>query len=181
MKPLPRALADAAAVPGFYIGNQTEMAAAIELEPDGRFAYALDYGAVSETAEGRWRLEGEQILLTVEKSQGAATAPSLATTPLQVAGVILLVAMVAAIALTLRRRKDAKFQDVSQQVRVRVSDRLRMVRMPSVRQVPEIEPATATATATATTAAARPPAAAGPATTKPTAAGSPAGGGGGKP
>ncbi len=100
--------------------------------------------------------------------------------PLQVAGVILLVAMVAAIALTLRRRKDAKFQDVSQQVRVRVSDRLRMVRMPSVRQVPEIEPATATAAA----AAARPPAAAGPATTKPTAAGSPAspaGGGGGKP
>lgn len=78
------ALADAAALPGFYIGNQAEMAAAIELEPDGRFAYALDYGAVSETAEGRWRLQGEQILLTVEKSQGVSRAPDLATTPLSV-------------------------------------------------------------------------------------------------
>ena len=79
------ALADASALPGFYLGNQTEIAAAIELEPDGRFAYALDYGAVSETAEGRWRLQGEQIVLTVEKSRGAASAPSLATAPLQVA------------------------------------------------------------------------------------------------
>lgn len=78
------ALADAAALPGFYIGNQPELAAAIELEPDGRFAFALDYGAVAETAEGRWRLDGEQVLLTVEKSQGAGGAPNLATTPLQV-------------------------------------------------------------------------------------------------
>ena len=79
-------LADAAGLPGFYIGNQAEMAAAIELEPDGRFDYALDYGAVSETAEGRWRLEGQQVVLTVEKSQGASTAPSLASTPLNLAG-----------------------------------------------------------------------------------------------
>ena len=78
------ALADAAALPGFYIGNQMEMAAAIELEPDGRFAYALDYGAVSETAEGRWRIEGERILLSVEKSQGSSNAPNLATTPLAI-------------------------------------------------------------------------------------------------
>ncbi len=78
------ALADPAALPGFYIGNQSEVAAAIELEPDGRFAYALDYGAVSETAEGRWRLDGERVVLTVEKSQGAASGPNLATTPLSV-------------------------------------------------------------------------------------------------
>ena len=62
--------------------------------------------------------------------------------PLQIAGVILLVAMVAAIALTLRQRKDAKYQDVSRQVKVRVSDRLRMVQDAILRPVPEVEPAT---------------------------------------
>jgi NADH-quinone oxidoreductase subunit J len=49
--------------------------------------------------------------------------------PLQVAGVILLVAIVAAIALTLRRRKDAKAQDVGTQVRTRRADRVRLVPM----------------------------------------------------
>ena len=83
------AFANPAALPGFYIGNQMEMAAAIELEPDGTFAYALDYGAVSETAEGRWRLEGEKIILTVEKSQGAERGPPLATTPLTIDGDVL--------------------------------------------------------------------------------------------
>jgi hypothetical protein len=79
-------LADPAALPGFYLGNQMEMAAAIELEPDGKFAYALDYGAVSETAEGRWRVEGEQVVLTVEKSQGTSRGPALSTTPLRIEG-----------------------------------------------------------------------------------------------
>jgi NADH-quinone oxidoreductase subunit J len=51
--------------------------------------------------------------------------------PLQIAGVILLVAIIAAIALTLRHRKDHKAQDPSQQVRVRREDRVRLVSMPS--------------------------------------------------
>ena len=51
--------------------------------------------------------------------------------PFEVAAVILLVAMVAAIALTLRRRKDAKSQVVSGQVAVKKADRLRIVKMPS--------------------------------------------------
>jgi NADH-quinone oxidoreductase subunit J len=50
--------------------------------------------------------------------------------PLQVAGVILLVAIVAAIALTLRRRKDTKYQDPSRQVKVRRDERVRLVQMP---------------------------------------------------
>lgn len=50
----------------------------------------------------------------------------------QIAAVLLLLAMVAAIALTLRRRKDAKGQDPSEQVRVRAKDRLRMVSFPKV-------------------------------------------------
>jgi NADH-quinone oxidoreductase subunit J len=45
--------------------------------------------------------------------------------PLEIAAVILLVAMIAAIALTLRERKDSKHMDPSQQVRVKASDRLR--------------------------------------------------------
>ncbi|MDH5707991.1 MAG: NADH-quinone oxidoreductase subunit J [Hylemonella sp.] len=49
--------------------------------------------------------------------------------PVQVAAVILLVAMVAAIALTLRERKDSKAINPAEQVRVRAGDRLKIVRM----------------------------------------------------
>ena len=55
--------------------------------------------------------------------------------PFEIAAVILLVAMVAAIALTLRRRKDAKSQVVSEQVAVKKADRLRIVSMKSVNQL----------------------------------------------
>jgi NADH-quinone oxidoreductase subunit J len=51
--------------------------------------------------------------------------------PLQVAGVILLVAIIAAIALTLRRRKDSKYQKPGDQIRVKRSERVRMVSMPA--------------------------------------------------
>lgn len=50
--------------------------------------------------------------------------------PLEVASVILLVAIIAAIALTLRKRKDTKQTNPSEQVRVRAGDRLRMVKLP---------------------------------------------------
>ena len=49
--------------------------------------------------------------------------------PLQIAAVLLLVAIIAAIALTLRRRKDSKYQNPSEQVRVRAADRVRLVQM----------------------------------------------------
>lgn len=45
--------------------------------------------------------------------------------PLEIAGMILLVAMVSAISLTIRRRKDAKAQKPGEQVRVRAADRVR--------------------------------------------------------
>lgn len=51
--------------------------------------------------------------------------------PIEIAAVILLVAMITAIALTLRKRKDNKAISVSQQVRVRAQDRLSIVKMPS--------------------------------------------------
>ncbi len=49
--------------------------------------------------------------------------------PVEVAAVILLVAMIAAIALTLRRRKDSRYNDPSVAVRTRREDRIRLVRM----------------------------------------------------
>ena len=52
--------------------------------------------------------------------------------PLQIAGVLLLVAMIAAIALTLRKRKDSKAQSVPEQLRARKADRLRVVKMKPV-------------------------------------------------
>ena len=51
--------------------------------------------------------------------------------PFEIAAVLLLVAMVAAIALTLRRRKDSKSQVVAEQVAVKKADRLRIVKMQS--------------------------------------------------
>ncbi len=51
--------------------------------------------------------------------------------PVQIAGLILLVAMIAAVVLTLRRRKDSKFQRPGDQVRVKRSDRVRLVSMPA--------------------------------------------------
>jgi NADH-quinone oxidoreductase subunit J len=47
----------------------------------------------------------------------------------ELAAVILLVAIVAAIALTLRRRKDSKYIDPAEQVKVKRNDRLRIVKM----------------------------------------------------
>lgn len=52
--------------------------------------------------------------------------------PIQAAAVILLVAMVAAIALTLRQRKDSKAINPSLQVRVRAKDRMVLVSMDAV-------------------------------------------------
>ena len=52
--------------------------------------------------------------------------------PLEIAAVILLVAIIAAIALTLRERKDSKRLDPSDQVRVKPEDRVRLVKMKSV-------------------------------------------------
>ncbi len=51
--------------------------------------------------------------------------------PFEIAAVILTVAIIAAIALTLRRRPGTRHQDPSAQVRVRREDRVRIVSMPA--------------------------------------------------
>lgn len=53
--------------------------------------------------------------------------------PVQIAAVILVVAMIAAIALTLRQRKDTKFVDVQDQVHVKARDRMRLVKLAATR------------------------------------------------
>ncbi len=53
--------------------------------------------------------------------------------PIQAAAVILLVAMIAAIALTLRGRKDTKTIDPGVQVRAKAADRLQVLHMPATR------------------------------------------------
>jgi NADH-quinone oxidoreductase subunit J len=53
--------------------------------------------------------------------------------PVQIAAVILLVAIIAAIALTLRHRKDSRSQTPSEQIKVKKADRLRIIQMQPVK------------------------------------------------
>jgi NADH-quinone oxidoreductase subunit J len=55
--------------------------------------------------------------------------------PLQMAAVLLLVAIIAAIALTLRHRKDSKAMQVSEQLKARKADRVRIVKMDAERDI----------------------------------------------
>lgn len=64
--------------------------------------------------------------------------------PLQIAAVLLLVAIIAAIALTLRRRKDSKYIDPSEQVKAKKQGRVRIVKMPPTVELPA-QPAAASA------------------------------------
>jgi len=54
--------------------------------------------------------------------------------PFELAAIVLLLAIIAAIMLTHRRRAGTKHQDISVQVRTRKADRLRVVQMPSERE-----------------------------------------------
>jgi NADH-quinone oxidoreductase subunit J len=58
----------------------------------------------------------------------------------QIAAVLLLVGIIAAIALTLRGRKDSRHQDPSQQVKVRKADRLRIVKVAATVEAPSAPP-----------------------------------------
>ena len=57
--------------------------------------------------------------------------------PFEVASVILLVAIIAAIVLTLRHRPETRTQDPGQQVKVQAKDRVRIVEMESVKREDE--------------------------------------------
>ncbi len=59
--------------------------------------------------------------------------------PFELASVVLLVAIVAAIALTLRDRKDSKSMNPAKQVLVKKEDRLRIIKMASVTESTSVE------------------------------------------
>ncbi len=59
--------------------------------------------------------------------------------PFELAAVLLLVAIVAAIALTLRQRRTAKRQDPSKQVLVKSKDRVRIVSVPTSKKVSSVD------------------------------------------
>ena len=63
----------------------------------------------------------------------------------EIAAAILLVAIIAAVALTMRGRKDSKYFDPAAAVKVKASDRLRVVRMKAESNRPVNEPAAAAA------------------------------------
>ena len=57
--------------------------------------------------------------------------------PFELAAVVLLIAMIAAIALTLRERRGSKSQDIGAQVRVKSSDRLKIIKMDATVETPD--------------------------------------------
>jgi NADH-quinone oxidoreductase subunit J len=90
----------------------------------------------------------EMTLLLVNATRGSAAAPAPAAAtesntralgrliyvdyvyPFEIAAVVLLVAIVAAIALTHRRRRATRYQNPAEQVKVKRRDRVRIVEMP---------------------------------------------------
>jgi NADH-quinone oxidoreductase subunit J len=54
--------------------------------------------------------------------------------PLEIAAVILLVAIIAAIALTLRERKDSKYTYAADQVKAKASDRMQVIKMKATQE-----------------------------------------------
>ncbi len=60
------------------------------------------------------------------------------TYPDQIAAAILLVAMLTAVILTLRGRKDSKKQVIADQIAVKAADRLRVVKMDAVKSQPTV-------------------------------------------
>lgn len=80
------ALVAAAAQPasplaGDYDGGQTEMAARLRLSPDGRFQFALSYGALDEIAKGSWREVNGAVRLTTEPAPKAPAFTVVSDTP----------------------------------------------------------------------------------------------------
>ncbi|MBK6804661.1 MAG: NADH-quinone oxidoreductase subunit J [Betaproteobacteria bacterium] len=101
------------------------------------------YLPVGAAVGGLVLLEMVLVILSGTKGAGSAAAPAAGSNtkalgrllyvdyvyPFELAAVLLLVAIVAAIALTYRRRRETKIQDPAEQVKVRREDRVRLVRM----------------------------------------------------
>ena len=101
------------------------------------------YLPVGAVVGGLVLLEMVLVILSGTKGAGSGAAPAAGSNtkalgrllyvdyvyPFELPAVLLLVAIVAAIALTYRRRRETKIQDPAEQVKVRREDRVRVVRM----------------------------------------------------
>ena len=91
-----------------------------------------------------WNGAGPQIVPAGDYNNARALGEAMYTQyvyAVEVGAALLLVGMVAAIALTLRGRRDVKYNDPSAAVRVRAKDRFRMVKLPSQRERAQAAPA----------------------------------------
>ena len=74
---------------GVYQAHQMEVGAALELKADGHFRYQLDYGAVSEAAEGDWTFDGHTVRLTTRPKPAPPTYELVRDTAAPVGAVII--------------------------------------------------------------------------------------------
>jgi len=72
--------------PAFTARTRWEIGAALQLDDDGRFQYQLDYGGVSEAAEGNWSSDGRTIYLTATRMQGVYKTGNFNREPLKIEG-----------------------------------------------------------------------------------------------
>ncbi len=56
----------------YYLVNQREVGAELLLEADGRFDFALAYGATDQTSRGRWTVDKQRVVFTTETRQPPA-------------------------------------------------------------------------------------------------------------
>jgi len=80
------AMAEPPVIIGFYRSNQMEVGAALQLDDDHHFQYQLDYGAVSEAAEGSWSSDGTSVYLTATRMEGAYKTSNFNRQPLKIEG-----------------------------------------------------------------------------------------------
>lgn len=90
------------------------------------FIAASSSGVFTQGAKASAEHLGQEVNNTAEIGQILYTKYLLG---FEIAAIILLVALVGAIVLTIRERKDAKYQNITAQVKVRREDRVRKVRM----------------------------------------------------
>ncbi|MCV2360886.1 MULTISPECIES: NADH-quinone oxidoreductase subunit J [Roseateles] len=102
--------------------------------PLGGFVGAVIALEMAAILMGGFRLSSAPELSAAELQMGNTKVLGIAIYsqylyPLEIAAVLLLVAIIAAIALTLRSRKDARTQIPSEQVKVKKADRLRIIKV----------------------------------------------------
>jgi len=90
------------------------------------FIAASSSGVFAESAMGAVTHMGQEVNNTKEIGQILYTRYLLG---FEIAAIILLVALIGAVVLTIRERKDAKYQNMTAQVKVRREDRVRKVSM----------------------------------------------------